>query len=160
MSMETLAALRLDQGNFEQFGTAILPVDDMTPHSSCDAELKFNGDNLRYYVMRLRKRAAVLGSMTRHIDATQCLGSADAKPWWLAVAAAELQSEQLDHTTVQLVEVHPGEAVKLHQGTWHAGPFFLAPTALFFNLELSDTNLTDHNSQSLKKKLKLNISGE
>ena len=159
MSMETLAALRLDQGNFEQFGTAILPVDDMTPHSSCDADLKFNGDNLRYYVMRLRRRAAVLGSMTRHIDATQCLGSADAKPWWLAVAAAELQSEQLDHTTVQLVEVHPGEAVKLHQGTWHAGPFFLAPTALFFNLELSDTNLTDHNSQSLKKQLKLNISG-
>ena len=157
--METLAAVRLDQGNFEQFGTAILPVDDMTPHSSCDADLKFNGDNLRYYVMRLRKRAAVLGSMTRHIDATQCLGSADAKPWWLAVAAAELQSEQLDHTTVQLVEVHPGEAVKLHQGTWHAGPFFLAPTALFFNLELSDTNLTDHNSQSLKKQLKLNISG-
>ena len=160
MSMETLAALRLDPGNFEQFGTAILPVDDMTPHSSCDAELKFNGDNLRYYVMRLRQRAAVLGSMTRHIDATQCLGSADAKPWWLAVAAAELQSEQLDHTTVQLVEVHPGEAVKLHQGTWHAGPFFLAPTALFFNLELSDTNLTDHNSQSLKKQIKLNIGGK
>ena len=158
--METLAALRLDQGNFEQFGTAILPVDDMTPHSSCDADLKFNGDNLRYYVMRLRRRAAVLGSMTRHIDATQCLGSADAKPWWLAVAAAELQFEQLDHTTVQLVEVHPGEAVKLHQGTWHAGPFFLAPTALFFNLELSDTNLTDHNSQSLKNQIKLNIGGE
>ena len=160
MSMETLTALSLDQCDFTRFGTAILPVDDMTPHSSCDAELKFNGDNLRYYVMRLHRRAAVLGSMTRHIQATQCLGSADAQPWWLAVAAAKLQSEQLDHSTVQLVKVEPGEAVKLHQGTWHAGPFFLATTALFFNLELSDTNLADHNSQPLNQKLKLQLSYE
>ena len=160
MSMETLTALSLDQCDFTRFGTAILPVDDMTPHSSCDAELKFNGDNLRYYVMRLHRRAAVLGSMTRHIQATQCLGSADAQPWWLAVATAKLQSEQLDHSTVQLVKVQPGEAVKLHQGTWHAGPFFLATTALFFNLELSDTNLVDHNSQPLNQKLKLQLSYE
>jgi ureidoglycolate hydrolase len=160
MSMETVTALSLHQCDFEQFGTAILPVDDMTPHSSCDAELKFNGDNLRYYVMRLRRRAAVLGSMTRHSQATQCLGSADAQPWWLAVAAAKLRSEQLDDSTVKLVRVEPGEAVKLHQGTWHAGPFFVAPTALFFNLELSDTNLIDHNSQPLKKKLKLNLSSD
>ncbi len=160
MSMETLTALSLHQCDFTRFGTAILPVDDMTPHSSCDAELKFNGDNLRYYVMRLHRRAAVLGSMTRHIQATQCLGSADAQPWWLAVATAKLQSEQLDHSTVQLVKVQPGEAVKLHQGTWHAGPFFLATTALFFNLELSDTNLVDHNSQPLNQKLKLQLSYE
>ena len=160
MSMETLTALSLDQCDFTRFGTAILPVDDMTPHSSCDAELKFNGDNLRYYVMRLHRRAAVLGSMTRHIQATQCLGSADAQSWWLAVATAKLQSEQLDHSTVQLVKVEPGEAVKLHQGTWHAGPFFLATTALFFNLELSDTNLVDHNSQPLNQKLKLQLSYE
>ena len=160
MSMETLTALSLHQCNFEQFGTAILPVDDMTPHSKRDAELKFNGANLRYYVMRLRRRPAVLGSMTRHTYSTQCLSSADAQPWWLAVAAANLQSEQLDHSTVRLVEVQPSEAVKLHQGTWHAGPFFLAPTALFFNLELSDTNLTDHNSQPLNKKLKLNLSSK
>ena len=160
MSMETLTALSLHQCNFEQFGTAILPVDDMTPHSDRDAELTFNGDHLRYYGMRLRRRLGILGSMTRHTHATQCLGSADAQAWWLAVAAAKLQSEQLDHSTVQLVKVQPGEAVKLHQGTWHAGPFFLAPTALFFNLELSDTNLTDHNSQPLNEKLKLNLVGE
>jgi ureidoglycolate hydrolase len=134
--MEILTALRLNECNFEQFGTAILPVDDM---------------------MRLRRRPAMLGSMTRHIHATQCLSSADAQPWWLAVASAKLASEQLNHITVQLVNVQPGEAVKLHQGTWHAGPFFLTPTALFFNLELSDTNLTDHNSRPLKSKLELNL---
>jgi ureidoglycolate hydrolase len=155
--MEILTALRLNECNFEQFGTAILPVDDMTPHSIGDAELIFNGSNLRYYVMRLRRRPAMLGSMTRHIHATQCLSSADAQPWWLAVASAKLASEQLNHITVQLVNVQPGEAVKLHQGTWHAGPFFLTPTALFFNLELSDTNISDHNSHPLKSKLELNL---
>jgi ureidoglycolate hydrolase len=155
--MEILTALGLNECNFEQFGTAILPVDDMTPHSIGDAELIFNGSNLRYYVMRLRRRPAMLGSMTRHIHATQCLSSADAQPWWLAVASAKLASEQLNHITVQLVNVQPGEAVKLHQGTWHAGPFFLTPTALFFNLELSDTNLSDHNSHPLKSKLELNL---
>lgn len=158
--MEILTALRLNECNFEQFGTAILPVDDMTPHSIGDAELIFNGANLRYYVMRLRRRPAMLGSMTRHTQATQCLSSADAQPWWLAVASAKLASEQLDHSTVQLVNVQPGEAVKLHQGTWHAGPFFLTPTALFFNLELSDTNLSDHNSQPLKAKLELNLNNK
>ena len=155
--MEILTALRLNECNFEQFGTAILPVDDMTPHSIADAELIFNGANLRYYVMRLRRRPAMLGSMTRHTQATQCLSSADAQPWWLAVASAKLASEQLNHITVQLVNVQPGEAVKLHQGTWHAGPFFLTPTALFFNLELSDTNISDHNSHPLKSKLELNL---
>ena len=155
--MEILTALRLNECNFEQFGTAILPVDDMTPHSIGDAELIFNGSNLRYYVMRLRRRPAMLGSMTRHTHATQCLSSADAQPWWLAVASAKLASEQLNHITVQLVNVQPGEAVKLHQGTWHAGPFFLTPTALFFNLELSDTNISDHNSHPLKSKLELNL---
>ena len=158
--MEILTALRLYECNFEQFGTAILPVDDMTPHSISDAELIFNGANLRYYVMRLRRRPAMLGSMTRHTQATQCLSSADAQPWWLAVASAKLASEELDHTTVQLVNVQPGEGVKLHQGTWHAGPFFVAPTALFFNLELSDTNITDHNSQPLTTKLGLNLKDE
>jgi len=47
--------------------------------------------------------------------------------------------------------------VKLHPGTWHDGPFFAADTALFFNLELSDTNLTDHDCQPLATSLKLQL---
>ena len=34
--------------------------------------------------------------------------------------------------------------IKLHRGTWHAGPFFTAPEMDFLNLELSDTNEADH----------------
>jgi ureidoglycolate hydrolase len=155
MTAATLTSLPLQSCKFERFGTAIHPVDDMTPHSDVDAQLKFEGAELRYYVMRLRHRPAVLASMTRHQRATQCLGSADAQPWWLAVAAPELLPEDLCATSVQLVQVNPGEAVKLHQGTWHAGPFFPAPSALFYNLELGDTNLNDHNFQTLTAPIRL-----
>ena len=35
--------------------------------------------------------------------------------------------------------------IKLHQATWHAGPFFLEAQHMdFYNLELSDTNIADH----------------
>ena len=157
MSFSTLIAKGLRDCRFERFGTAILPVDDMTPAGPAEASLQFDGDNLRYYLMRLQCRPPVVGSMTRHLHATQCLGSADAQPWWLAVAEPTRSAEELDHTTVQLVKVEAGEALKLHQGTWHAGPFFQTPTALFFNLELSDTNQKDHNCQPLAHKLRLTL---
>ena len=155
MTSTTLTAVNLRDCQFDRFGTAILPVDDMTPHNDNDAQLLFDDQNLRYYVMRLRRRPPVVSSMTRHQRATQCLGSADAQPWWIAVAAPDTQPDQLDATTVQLVKVAGGEAMKLHQNTWHAGPFFHAQTALFFNLELSDTNLTDHNCQRIKTAINL-----
>lgn len=157
MTLSTLIAKGLRDCRFERFGTAILPIDDMTPAGPAEASLQFDGDNLRYYLMRLQSRPPVVGSMTRHLRATQCLGSADAQPWWLAVAEAKRSADELDHTTVQLVKIEPGEALKLHQGTWHAGPFFHTPTALFFNLELSDTNQTDHNCQTLANKLRLTL---
>ena len=157
MTSPILSACRLCDCQFERFGTAILPIDDMTPHSEIDAELVFDGTKLRYYVMRLRKRPPILASMTPHSRATQCLGSADAKAWWMAVADPALRPEELDFTSVNLVEVQPGEGVKLHQGTWHAGPYFLSSSALFFNLELSDTNLTDHNFHHLSVPIKLKL---
>jgi hypothetical protein len=32
----------------------------------------------------------------------------------------------------------------LETGTWHAGPYFDADVVDFYNLELADTNETDH----------------
>jgi hypothetical protein len=44
----------------------------------------------------------------------------------------------------------PGDvAVLLHRGTWHAGPFYDGPTMAFFNLELTDTNVADHDTSEL-----------
>ena len=158
MTAATLSAVGLHECRFERFGTPLRPIEDMTPASPQDATLAFGGENLRYYLMRLRRRPAVVASMTRHLQATQCLGSADAQPWWLAVAEPSLRPDQLDHTSVQLVRVLPGEGLSLHLGTWHAGPFFEAPEALFYNLELSDTNQNDHNCHQLSDRLKLHLS--
>jgi ureidoglycolate hydrolase len=47
----------------------------------------------------------------------------------------------------------PGSvAIKLHRGTWHAGPFFEDEAIDFLNLELSDTNEVDHQSSHLAKR--------
>ena len=50
----------------------------------------------------------------------------------------------------------PGRvAVCLHRSTWHAGPFFDAPTQDFFNLELADTNQVDHHNCLLDQRFGL-----
>ena len=50
--------------------------------------------------------------------------------------------------------VKPGDtvAIKLHRGTWHAGPFFEDDEISFLNLELSDTNELDHHSSHLDQR--------
>ena len=50
----------------------------------------------------------------------------------------------------------PGDCfIKLHVGTWHAGPYFDAPSVSFYNLELSDTNLVDHETCNLRSRYNL-----
>lgn len=39
-----------------------------------------------------------------------------------------------------------GVFVKLERGTWHAGPLFDGDGMDFYNLELADTNVVDHNA--------------
>ena len=97
-------------------------------------ELHFDADcHPRFYLMRITRRPPVLAAMTSHQRVSQCLGSADAQEWWLAVAPpgppradGSIASDQ-----VLLVKLLPGEGVKLHPGTWHAGPFLNAASALF-----------------------------
>ena len=48
MTGAILTALPWEQCKFERFGTAILPLDDVTPHSDIDAKLKFEGADIRY----------------------------------------------------------------------------------------------------------------
>ena len=47
---------------------------------------------------------------------------------------------------LQAFKIPHGKFVKLHAGTWHAGPLFQEPDQMdFYNLELKDTNVVDHN---------------
>jgi ureidoglycolate hydrolase len=49
-----------------------------------------------------------------------------------------------DPDSIRALRIAGALGIKLHRGTWHAGPFFTAPTINFISLELSDTNEVDH----------------
>jgi ureidoglycolate hydrolase len=102
--------------------------------------------------MRLEGRPPHFDRITRHRAVTQCLASAGGEPWWLAVATpAGVDDDGAVPDPAQLrAFTIPGDvAVRLHRGTWHAGPFFALPSQAFFNLELVDTNEVDHHTVGL-----------
>ena len=70
----------------------------------------------------------------------------------LAAAAAVL-----DAAKAWLLRIEAGEGIKLHLGTWHAGPLFDADSASFFNLELSDTNQNDHETLKLNRSIAVEL---
>jgi len=141
---------------FSACGTLLLPQNDPARFGPEDAELHFApGGQPRFYLMRLRRRPPLVAAMTCHHRVSQCLGSADAQPWWLAVAPHHAGDKGLCSEAVLLLKLLPGEGIKLHPGTWHAGPYVTEPSALFFNLELRTTNEDDHNCRSLDQPLPL-----
>ena len=153
---DLIKPIRPQDPRFAACGTLLLPQDDPARFGPDDAELHFAPDGQpRFYLMRLRRRPPLVAAMTCHHRVSQCLGSADAQPWWLAVAAPEAGSTGLDARSVLLLKMLPGEGVKLHPGTWHAGPYVSEPSALFFNLELRTTNDDDHNCRPLDQPLPL-----
>lgn len=54
---------------------------------------------------------------------------------------------------IRLFRIPAGVILKLHPGTWHAGPYFPEAKALFFNLELADTNNHDFTEVTLAEPL-------
>ena len=153
---EVIKPIRPQDPRFAACGTLLLPQDDPARFGPDDAELHFAPDGQpRFYLMRLRRRPPLVAAMTCHHRVSQCLGSADAQPWWLAVAEQEAGGTGLHAGSVLLLKMLPGEAIKLHPGTWHAGPYVSKPSALFFNLELRTTNDDDHNCRSLDQPLPL-----
>lgn len=52
---------------------------------------------------------------------------------------------------LQAFEIPAGSFIKMHAGTWHAGPLFDDSDEMdFYNLELADTNVVDHNTHVYK----------
>ena len=153
ISHESLKAASLMDPRLEACGTGLREVDDMTPPGDQDAELRFGPGQLRYYVMRIHRRPQPITAMTRHLQATQCLSSAEGRPFWMLLAPPDTQGPVLDASAAWLLKLNPGEGIKLHLGTWHAGPLFEAASASFFNLELTDTNQSDHETLPLSDPL-------
>ena len=143
---DLLQPIRPEDPRFARCGKLLLPQADPAPFGSAAAELYFAAEGKpRFYLMRVRRRPPVVAAMTAHQCVSQCLGSADACPWWLAVAPPGQSQKEISSASILLLKLLPGEGFKLHPGIWHAGPYFEGDSALFFNLELHNTNEVDHN---------------
>ncbi len=142
-----LPAEALTAESFAPFGTVIAPMEDGTPFGPADAALHLSAGIPRFYAMRLPNRGLVIKRITRHRAVTQVLASAAGFAWLLAVARppdADTPDAEPALDAIRAFRVPGDVAVMLRRGAWHAGPLFEAEEASFFNLELSDTNITDH----------------
>lgn len=150
-----LPAQDLTPGAFAPYGTVIPPMEDGVPFGPQDAGLYLSGGTPRFYAMRLPNRGLVFSKINRHRNVTQVLASSGGLPWLIAVApppAVDAPDAEPALEDIRAFRV-PGDAgIMLHVGTWHAGPLFEAAEQSFFNLELSDTNVTDHWNCDLGKR--------
>ena len=150
-----LPARPITREAFAPFGDLISPTQDGLPFEPQDAALDLTRDRPRLYIMRLPHRGLVFRQITRHRNVTQCLAALEGKTWLMAVAPPKgLDDPRAEPDLADIAAfVIPGTvAVKLHRGTWHAGPFFEDDAISFLNLELSDTNEVDHHSSHLDQR--------
>ncbi|MCU0568709.1 MAG: ureidoglycolate lyase [Oculatellaceae cyanobacterium Prado106] len=144
-----LSAIAITPENFRPYGQVIFAAQDGKAYDPEDAQLSLSQGIPRFYIMRLKQRGQKFTRITRHRKCTQCLGSLEGKDWWLAVAppgAAEVPEVE----AIAAFRIPGNCFVKLEEGTWHAGPYFEQDFIDFYNLELSDTNETDHHTCDLK----------
>lgn len=131
--------------SFQEYGQVIHASIDSKSYDSTDAQLVLQNGIPRFYIMRLHHKGRKFHTITRHVQCTQCLGSLEGKEWLIAVAPPTDASQPVleDIAAFQI----PGNCfIKLNQGTWHAGPYFDDEFVDFYNLELSDTNINDHDT--------------
>ncbi|MEL6327878.1 MAG: ureidoglycolate lyase, partial [Cyanobacteria bacterium J06626_23] len=84
----------------------------------------------------------------RHQACTQCLGALEGRDWLMAVAPPG-GAPMPDPNEIRAFHIPGNCFIKLHVGTWHAGPYFEGDPISFYNLELSDTNIVDHDTCNL-----------
>jgi ureidoglycolate hydrolase len=135
--------------SFKPFGQVVYPQDDGKQFDHLDAQLHIPPQGQpRFYIMHLPKRGRRFHRITYHAKVTQCLGAlAPVQDWYLAVAAPTMSVDKFPQPNdVHVFRIPHGVFVKLEAGTWHAGPLFDGDGMDFYNLELSDTNITDHNT--------------
>ena len=142
-----LRPIPIDADTFAPFGQVIAPAEDGMSFGAGDAQLVLSNGTPRLYIMRLRSRGLAFDRITRHVRVTQCLAAMGEREWLLAVApplAPDDLSAMPDPATIKAFRISGPLGIKLHRGTWHAGPYFAEPTRNFYNLELADTNEVDH----------------
>uniref|UniRef100_A0A7N0ZZW8 Ureidoglycolate hydrolase n=1 Tax=Kalanchoe fedtschenkoi TaxID=63787 RepID=A0A7N0ZZW8_KALFE len=149
---------------FEDYGQIIESSKDGEEFGPRDAQLDLSKGVPRFYIMRLTERKLKFSTITHHASVTQCLGAIGGGVWFLGVARPSIvEVDASEHgrvkhhvvkshcghfyvlpevNDVQVFKVEGPKFLKLHRGTWHAGPLFLDETMDFYNLELSNTNVS------------------
>lgn len=135
------------------YGQLVTPLANGADFGPGDAELCLEAGRPRFWVMALEHRAPRVVTLARHSLCSQCLASADGSPWWIVLAPPQPELTPPDPALIRLFRIEPGMILKLHVGTWHAGPYFREPQANFFNLELADTNSHDFTEIELPEPL-------
>jgi ureidoglycolate lyase len=155
IATRALAVRPITREAFAPFGDLIAPTEDGVPFGPADAKLDLSQGTPRLYIMRLPRKGLVVRQITRHRGVTQCLAALGGKSWLLAVAPPKDRDDPNAEPALEDIAgfLIPGSvAVKLHRGSWHAGPFFEDAEIDFLNLELSDTNEVDHQNSYLAKR--------
>lgn len=149
VALQTLVAQPIGVEAFLPYGQVIFASEDGKPYDATEAQLQLEQGIPRFYIMRLGQRGRKFSQITRHQKCTQCLGSLEGKPWLMAVAPPGLGDRPAPDAIVAFQI--PGNCfIKLNVGAWHAGPYFDSESIDFYNLELSDTNIVDHQTCDLK----------
>ncbi|MDA0866734.1 MAG: ureidoglycolate lyase [Cyanobacteria bacterium] len=149
VALNHVAAINITPENFAPFGQVILPLVDGTPYGPKEAQLQLDQGTPRFYIMQLLGKGRRFHAITRHRLCTQCLGAIGGRDWFMAVAPPSRTAEP-DLVNMRAFRVQGDCFIKLHVGTWHAGPLFDGQMMNFYNLELSDTNITDHETCDLR----------
>jgi ureidoglycolate hydrolase len=150
-TLKSLQAEPITPEGFAPFGQVIFASEDGAAYGLEDAQLKLDEGIPRFYIMRLEDKGRKFHAITRHRRCTQCLGALEGAEWLMAVAPPGT-SEEPDPAAIQAFKIPGNCFIKLHVGTWHAGPLFDAPQVDFYNLELSDTNIVDHQTCNLRSR--------
>jgi ureidoglycolate hydrolase len=108
-------------------------------------------------IMHQRLRGLTFSKMARHRRVSQCLGSLQGKEWFMAVAAPTNNDSQPRLEDIAAFLIPGDRIIKLHVGTWHAGPHFKHEECLFLNLENKDTNTRDFQEMALPQVCQIEI---
>jgi ureidoglycolate hydrolase len=128
------------------------------PETGADeAKLTLANGVPRLWLMRLAGPRLFFGNLARHRRVSQCLGSMHGQEWFIAVAPPGKPDDGAKPELARLTAFRiPGDCViKLHVGTWHAGPLFAQSECLFLNLENLDTNKRDFDAADLPNEFEI-----
>jgi ureidoglycolate hydrolase len=166
-----LAARALDQTAFAPCGQIIRsrgaggqfeenPYDPETGDD--EASLTLSNGVPRLWVMQLGGPRLAFSNLARHRRVSQCLGSLQGRDWFIAVAPPGDPGDGAMPDLGRLIAFRiPGDCViKLHVGTWHAGPLFTHAKCLFLNLENLDTNKHDFDAAELPNEFEIALGSE